>query len=89
VRLHLGNLRFTASEQELRDFLQLFGEVKEVMIVCDQVTGNSRGFGFAEFWADDGAKLVDGLDGTDFRGRPLRVGLARPRGSNWATGGGE
>jgi RNA recognition motif-containing protein len=86
VRLHLGNVRWSATEQELRDFCSHFGEVKELMLVRDALSGRSRGFGFVEFWAGDAASLIEQMDGVDFRGRPLRVGLARPRGANWATG---
>jgi RNA recognition motif-containing protein len=78
-RLYVGNLPWTCTEDELRDFFASFGEVQSVAIITDRETGRSRGFGFVEM-EDAGAQTaISEADGRDFGGRPLRVSEARER----------
>ena len=48
-------------------------------IIRDKYTDQSKGFGFIEM-ADDAAaqKAIDELNGTEVKGRELRVNQARP-----------
>jgi RNA recognition motif-containing protein len=45
-RLYVGNLSFHATEQTLRSAFAAHGDVTDVHLVTDRVTGQSRGFGF-------------------------------------------
>lgn len=78
-RIYVGNLPFSANEDQLRDLFSEYGEVISVSLVSDRQTGQPRGFGFVEM--DDSAadKAVSGLDQKPFGGRTLRVNEARPR----------
>ncbi len=78
-RIYVGNLPFSANEDQLRDLFGAYGEVVSVSLVNDRQTGQPRGFGFVEM--DDSAadKAVAGLDQKPFGGRTLRVNEARPR----------
>ncbi len=87
-KLYLGNLPFTATEDEVREMLGAFGPVHSVALPTDRDTGRPRGFGFAEMDDDGATKAIAGLDGTDFGGRSLRVNEARPREPRGGGGGG-
>ena len=78
-KLYVGNLPFSATEQELRDLFEKHGSVDSVNVIMDRETGRSRGFGFVEM-DDAGAESArQALDGTDMAGRALRVNEAHDR----------
>jgi cold-inducible RNA-binding protein len=78
--LFVGNLPFTATEDELRGLFSAFGEVQQVRIMTDRDTGRSRGFAFVEIADDEAAaKAVADLNGKDFGGRQLTINEARPK----------
>lgn len=79
-RIYVGNLPFSATEEELSNMFGEYGEVSNVDIIMDRQTGRSRGFGFVEM-ADDSAadSAIEALNGNDMGGRPLTVNEARPR----------
>lgn len=80
MNIYVGNLSYDISEADLREAFEAFGEVDSAKIVTDRDTGRSKGFGFVEM-ADQtkGESAIDGLNGQDLGGRPLRVNEARPR----------
>lgn len=82
TRLYVGNLPFSATEESLRALFSKHGTVEKVSLITDRDTGRPRGFGFVEMSSADAQRAIQGLDGTDFGGRPLRVNEAqdRPRG---------
>jgi RNA recognition motif-containing protein len=84
-RLYVGNLPFSASEDQVRE---LFGQndrtVVEVRLITDRDTGRPRGFGFVEMGSEEEAQgAISELNGYSMDGRPLTVNEARER-----TGGG-
>lgn len=84
TKLYVGNLPFSASEDMLRAVFAEYGTVQTVSLVNDRQTGTPRGFGFVEMPGDDAAKAMQGLNGNDFDGRPMKVSEAqgRDRGGN-------
>jgi cold-inducible RNA-binding protein len=90
--LFVGNLPFTATEDELRDLFSAFGEVQQVRIMTDRDTGKSRGFAFVEIADDEAAaKAISDLNGKEFGGRALTINEARPkpeRRGGFGSGGG-
>jgi ATP-dependent DNA helicase RecG len=48
-KVFVGNVDFSVSESELSDFMSRFGEISDVQIAIDKITGNPRGFAFVEF----------------------------------------
>ncbi len=79
MNIYVANISFRASEGQLKDLFQQFGEVASVKIVTDRETGRSRGFGFVEMPNDsEGAAAVAQLNGTSFQDRNLVVNEARP-----------
>jgi RNA recognition motif-containing protein len=90
TRLYVGNLPFSADEQQLRElFEQNNRSVEEVNIITDRETGRPRGFGFVEMGnAEDAERAIRELDGQDFGGRALKVNEARERPNRGGGGGG-
>ena len=87
-RIYIGNLPYTATEDEVRDLFSQHGEVVSCALPTDRETGRPRGFGFIEMSNEDGRKAIEALDGQDFGGRQLRVNEARPREDRGGGGGG-
>ncbi len=80
MKLFVGNLPFSASEEELKAAFTDFGAVDNVKIIIDKFSGRSRGFGFVEMPNDSEAKsAIDQLHDRDFKGRKLIVNEAKPR----------
>jgi RNA recognition motif-containing protein len=77
--IYVGNLPWSATEEELRDLFGQFGGVTSVKLVSDRETGRPRGFGFVEMEDADAAKAIEALEGAEFGGRTLRVNEAKPR----------
>ncbi len=80
IKLYVGNLPFSASEDAVRALFAEFGSVQSFSLVIDRQTGTPRGFGFVEMSSDDAANAMRGLDGKDFDGRPLKVNQSEDRG---------
>ncbi|WP_035611137.1 RNA-binding protein, partial [Haloferula sp. BvORR071] len=75
--IYVGNLPFSATEEEVAELFAAFGPVEKVKIVTDRETGRPRGFCFVTL--ADGSKAkeaAEAVDGKDFGGRPLRVNPA-------------
>jgi len=80
-RIYVGNLPYSATEDELRGLFEAHGTVNEVDILRDRETGRARGFGFIEMEDAGADAAIEALEGADMGGRPLRVSEARPRGN--------
>jgi RNA recognition motif-containing protein len=80
-KLYVGNLRFSVTEDDLTQFVAEFGfGVKLTEIIKDRDTGQSRGFGFVTLEIEsDNQEACETLDGRRFKGRELRVNLAKPQ----------
>lgn len=80
TKLFVGNLDFSAGEQDLRDIFSPFGAISLTSVPVDRDTGHTRGFGFVEYESSsDAERAMSNLDGTEFRGRNLRISLAREK----------
>ena len=80
MNIYVGNLPPDATEDDLRQAFEAFGQVASAKIITDRYTGDSRGFGFVEMPNNPEAQsAVSGLDGKDLKGNALRVNEARPR----------
>jgi len=89
MKIYVGNLPYGIGDDDIRKIFDPFGEVGEVNIIIDRMSGRSKGFGFVEMANDDeGQKAIDDLNGTDLGGRQLNVNKARPRVEKDNRGGG-
>lgn len=80
MKLHIGNIAKSVSDNELKELITPFGEATSVEIVRDKRSGESKGFGFVEFGNADHAKAaITGLDGKEVGGQAIKVAEARSR----------
>lgn len=90
-KLYVGNMSFKTSEDELRSTFGQFGNVTDVYVAMDKMTGRPRGFAFVTFSSPEEAKIAaEKLNGVDLGGRALTVNEARPKeeGAGRSFGGG-
>ena len=86
-KIYVGNLPYSATDQEIRDKFGEFGTVESVSLITDRETGRPRGFGFVEMDDEGAGAAISALDGQDMGGRSLRVNEARPRREGGGGGG--
>jgi len=80
MKLFVGNLSFETTENDLQDLFEQHGQVGEVALMMDRMTGKSRGFAFITMNDKaQGEAAVNALNGKEFAGRALTVNEARPR----------
>lgn len=78
--IYVGNIPYTMSEDELRELFEAHGGVTSARIIKDRETGRSKGFGFVNMpETDEAENAINEMNGSDFKGRPLRVNEARGR----------
>lgn len=90
--IYVGNLPYTATEEEVTELFASYGPVDRVKIITDRETGRSKGFAFVTL--GDQSQLntaIEALDGQDYQGRALRVNASEPkeaRPGGFRSGGG-
>jgi len=89
VSIFVGNLPFRAEREDVIQLFAPFGEVLNCSLPLERETGRKRGFAFIEM-ADEAIEstAIDGLQGKELMGRPLRINKAEPRGSGGSRRGG-
>jgi len=89
VSIFVGNLPFRAEREDVIQLFAPFGEVQNCSLPLERDTGRKRGFAFIEM-VDEATEstAIDGLQGTELMGRPLRINKAEPRGSGGSRRGG-
>ena len=84
VKLFVGGLSFSTSNERLREVFAATGQVESAAVVTDRDTGRSRGFGFVEM-ATPAEQAISKLNGTSVDGRTIQVERAKSPGA----GGGD
>ena len=89
MSIFVGNLPFRAEREDVIQLFAPFGEVQNCSLPLERDTGRKRGFAFIEM-VDEATEstAIDGLQGTELMGRPLRINKAEPRGSGGSRRGG-
>lgn len=86
-KLFVGGIAFSTTSEELRAFFAQAGTVVSANVITDQVSGQSRGFGFVEMaTAEEASQAAAQLNGRDLDGRQLKVELAKPKTSGARSG---
>jgi len=85
--LYVGNLSYSTTDEELRNYFAPWGPVTDARIV------QGRGFGFVDVPEENAAAAIESTNGKEFMGRTLTVSEARPRtegraGAGYGGGGG-
>ena len=87
--IYVGNLPYTATEEDVSDLFAAYGPVERVKIITDRDSGQSKGFAFVTL--GDQSQLnaaIEGLNDQDYQGRALRVNASEPREARPSGGGG-
>jgi RNA recognition motif-containing protein len=96
MRIYVGNLTYSVTDDDLREVFGEYGELASVEVIKDKFSGQSKGFGFVDM--PNGAEAdaaIKALNESVFKGRKLTVNEARPRdpqsrprgGGGWGGGG--
>jgi RNA recognition motif-containing protein len=75
--IYVGNIPFSATEDDLHNMFSQYGEVFSVKFIMDRETGRFRGFGFVEMDDASAKQAIDALNGKEMSGRALRVNEAQ------------
>jgi len=79
-RLYVGNLAYSVTNEELKDLFSQTGNVESAEVITDRFSGQCKGFGFVEMAdATEGSNAIESLDGTEFKGRNIKVNESKPR----------
>ena len=89
-KLYVGNLAYAVTDEDLRNLFSQSGTVESVAVISDKFTGQSKGFGFVEMADASGADAaIKALDGSELKGRNIRVNEAKPREGGGGGRGGD
>ena len=79
VKLFVGGIPYRMTVDELRATFTQAGEVTDVFIPMDRMTGRPRGFAFVEMATQEGAdKAIQMFHDQEVGGRRIAVNIARP-----------
>jgi RNA recognition motif-containing protein len=88
MNIYVGNLARGVNDDDLRGAFEAYGQVESATVIKDRFSGESRGFAFVEMPTKAEAQsAIDGLNGTDLKGRTINVNEARPRPEGRRGGG--
>ncbi len=88
MNIYAGNLSYDVTEQDLQTAFEAFGKVESVNVIKDRFSGESRGFGFVEMPSnEEGKAAIEGLGGTQLKGKAITVNEARPKSNDRDRGG--
>jgi RNA recognition motif-containing protein len=89
VKLYVGGLAYSVTEDELRTLFAQAGTVTSVAVIKDRDTGRSKGFGFVEMSTQTEAeKAISMFNNKEMQSRTITVNIARPREERGGFGGG-
>ncbi|MCK4859230.1 MAG: RNA-binding protein [Candidatus Omnitrophica bacterium] len=89
MNIYVGNLSYDATDDDLRQLFEEFGQVASANVIKDRYTGKSRGFGFIEMPVEDEAKAaIAAANGKEIKGRAVKVNETRPRSEGGGREGG-
>ncbi|MFI4955318.1 MAG: RNA recognition motif domain-containing protein [Gammaproteobacteria bacterium] len=89
-KVYVGGLSYSVTKEALADEFRQFGNVEDAVVISDQETGRSRGFGFVTFADQASAQSALAYDGKEWLGRKITVNMAKdkPAGGSRSGGGG-
>lgn len=80
MNIYVYDLSFNVTEEDLKKAFSAFGQVESARIIKDTYDGKSKGFGFVEMpGLDEAQSAIEGLNGTELKGRTVKVNEARHR----------
>lgn len=87
-KLYVGNLPWSATEEQVRSIFSEYGTLTDVALITDRMTGRSKGIAFVTFETEEEAQAaISALNGHELDGREIMVNVARPRAPRENRGG--
>lgn len=78
-KLHVGNLSFETTKEQLQELFAQAGTVTEVTLVTNRDPGRQKGFGFVEMATENAAQeAINRFNGYTLDERQIAVTEARP-----------
>ncbi|MBM3172071.1 MAG: RNA-binding protein [Bacteroidetes bacterium] len=72
--IFIGNLPYSFAEPDLTAWLSPFGDIREINLVRDRISGRSRGFAFVALGSEgQESAAIEALDGMEIQGRKIRI----------------
>ena len=88
-KLFIGNLSYNVTEDELRDVFSQYGEITDLKVITDRMSGRSKGIAFITFATEEAAQAaIEGMHNQEIDGRAVIVNVARPQVPRENRGGG-
>lgn len=82
LSIYIGNVDYSATEEELRNTFIECGDIVRVTIIKNMKTGHPKGAAFIEFTDKEGVHAAMEMNGKQVKGRPLIVTSKKPRPEN-------
>jgi len=80
MKLYIGNLSYSTTEEEIVELLAEYGTADTVQLIKDRHTGQSKGFGFIEMNDNSEADTaIKALNDSNYKGRKIKLNQAQPR----------
>jgi len=77
--LFVGNLPWSATEEEVKAKFEEHVKVLAVRLITDKFSGKAKGFGFVEVEDADMDKAISAMNGKKIADREIVVNEAKPR----------
>ena len=88
-KLYVGNLSYSVTEEQLKQLFSKHGVIKDAVVIKDNFTDRSKGFGFVEMNTPEEAEsAITALNNTEVDGRSIKVNVATPKTNDNRRGGG-
>ncbi|XP_068311509.1 glycine-rich RNA-binding protein 4, mitochondrial-like isoform X2 [Pyrus communis] len=73
-KLFVAGLSWDTNEPVLKEAFGKHGEIIEVKVICDHVSGKSRGYGFVKFTSEGEATIaLKEMDGSGWQTNPIAI----------------
>ena len=77
--IYIGNMPYNFGEEDVREHFEQYGDVNSVKLIFDKESQRPKGYGFVEMDDMETNIAIDGLNGTQWGGRTIKVNEANPR----------
>lgn len=79
MNIHVSNLAYNVTEDDLRTLFSNFGEVSIVNLIKERSSGQSKGFAFVEMLNNSEAdKAMKAINGSKLKDQAIKLSQAKP-----------
>ncbi|KAK3281251.1 hypothetical protein CYMTET_10947, partial [Cymbomonas tetramitiformis] len=88
LTLYISGLAFDTDEAELQAHINQCGAVKEVRLIRNRDTGQSKGYAYVQLEDEETMRKAMKLSGKELRGRKISIAKSKPKVERGGHGGG-